>query len=167
MNWRTLGTDGKVQAIRAVYVPGMSAGKIAAAIGGVTRNAVIGMYTRHWNKLVDCPLGGAQPKSMTPRAQKARGARAKPSPKSRPALRIVKPEKPIIVCAEIEPPLNISLMDMERHHCRWPVTEDGPHLFCGRDRADGSSYCAGHARLSVGRGTEGERSADRTLLAAA
>lgn len=181
IHWKNLDTAGKVEAIRSIYVPGMTAKGIAVAIGGgVTRNAIIGLYTRNGPYLADCPLTGKPAgKSMSIPAQLARAKADRPTGAkikrgkavrggtvSRARLRVVRTE-PAIVCAEVEPPLNISLMDLERHHCRWPVTDDGPHLFCGRDRADGSSYCAGHRRLSVGNGTESERSADRTLLAAA
>lgn len=41
------------------------------------------------------------------------------------------------------------LLDLDPSDCRWPVTADKPFLFCGAPKAEGSSYCACHRRLSV------------------
>lgn len=46
------------------------------------------------------------------------------------------------------PPLNLSLNDLEPHHCRWPYG-DGPFVFCGHPKDEGS-YCAYHARQARG-----------------
>ena len=43
--------------------------------------------------------------------------------------------------------LNISLVDLKPRQCRYAVTEDGPHLFCGQPQQDGSPYCAAHHNL--------------------
>lgn len=42
-----------------------------------------------------------------------------------------------------------TLLDLEPSDCRWPVTDDRPHLFCGEPKLPGSSYCACHKPLSV------------------
>lgn len=62
-----------------------------------------------------------------------------------------------IRCVEVVP-LNIPLLDLEPHHCRYPVTEEGPHLFCGRDKFSGA-YCTDHYFLTIGPGTTSERNA--------
>jgi len=36
---------------------------------------------------------------------------------------------------------------LERNDCRYVVTEDHPMLFCGHEKAAGSSYCAHHAHV--------------------
>lgn len=41
------------------------------------------------------------------------------------------------------------LLDLNPRDCRWPMTADKPFLFCGEPKADASSYCACHKRLSV------------------
>lgn len=41
------------------------------------------------------------------------------------------------------------LLDLNPRDCRWPMTADKPFLFCGEPKAEGSSYCACHKRLSV------------------
>lgn len=40
----------------------------------------------------------------------------------------------------------VSLVDLERHHCRWPM--DGGK-YCGLPKDDNSSYCASHHHASV------------------
>lgn len=42
---------------------------------------------------------------------------------------------------------NLTLLELERNDCRYVVTADHPMLFCGHEKADGSSYCAHHAHV--------------------
>ena len=47
-------------------------------------------------------------------------------------------------------PLKIGLLDLEDHHCRYPLDEkgkDGLELFCGHSVEENVSYCAGHCRV--------------------
>jgi len=58
----------------------------------------------------------------------------------------------------------ISLINFKPDSCRWAVNDAhdaAGHLFCGEVAADDSSYCAAHAALAVGSGTQGERDAMR------
>lgn len=41
------------------------------------------------------------------------------------------------------------LKDLRHDQCRYPVTQESPFIFCGRTRAEGSSYCARHHALCV------------------
>lgn len=44
----------------------------------------------------------------------------------------------------------VPLIDLENHHCRWPVSSD-PYLACGDPSADvagGVSYCSRHCRMA-------------------
>jgi GcrA cell cycle regulator len=83
-------------------------------------------------------------------------------------------------CAEVDP-LCIALVDLEEHHCRFPVggwPDATPISFCGQSIAqdvvapDGTprevSYCSLHHALSIDRGTASERRAhkmgDRRVL---
>jgi hypothetical protein len=42
------------------------------------------------------------------------------------------------------PPGAVPLLSLRSSHCRWPVTDRPPHLFCARPRWGNSSYCACH-----------------------
>jgi hypothetical protein len=44
-------------------------------------------------------------------------------------------------------PLNIPLLALEHHHCRWPYGEKD-FVFCGHDKMFGESYCEGHCHLA-------------------
>lgn len=59
---------------------------------------------------------------------------------------------------------SVPMMELRPRECRWPVNDAAPseHLFCG-NQADGGSYCAGHAALSIGLGTVSERRAAQEL----
>src|SRR5487761_165939 len=64
-------------------------------------------------------------------------------------------------CAEIEP-LHLSLEDLAPASCRYPYggwPSEAPITYCGHERMEGSSYCAGHDVLCHGRGTTSERRA--------
>lgn len=39
----------------------------------------------------------------------------------------------------------ISIMDLQRHHCRW-IVADKPTLYCGHRKWGGSSYCCEHTQ---------------------
>jgi hypothetical protein len=108
----------------------MSASQIALELGGVTRNAVIGKMNR---------LGLCQPKqSAKPKSVRVR----------RNGVRVFQPRSrsftPKVTPMPVEP-LNIPLVDLEPHHCREVVSQDGfIGLFCGRDKYGTSSYCYHH-----------------------
>lgn len=38
-----------------------------------------------------------------------------------------------------------SITDLGNHDCRFPMTEQGPHFFCGADVVEGLPYCNLHA----------------------
>ena len=109
------------------------------------------------------------------------GFRGKPGPKKTEApKRKVLPVSPSIFNETPEPvayspvytperaTVGVPMMLLGTCMCKWPVNDAAKgelHLFCGA-AADGP-YCEEHARKSVGRGTEGERTADRILAKAA
>ena len=48
-------------------------------------------------------------------------------------------------------PLNIPLVELQRHHCR-EVTgtgDDGLALYCGHPKSGRTSYCAQHRRINL------------------
>lgn len=142
IHWSDLTKDGRIEAIKAVYEPGMSAGEIAAAIGGVTRNAVIGMYTRHRPLLTDCGLRPFRTcgRSRSPRRERAtpKAVFAKRSPAFVPAPidRSPLPEAHLV---------GRPIAQMSGFQCRWPVNDAAPgetHLFCGLPTD--AKYCSHH-----------------------
>jgi GcrA cell cycle regulator len=111
------------------------------------------------------------PPSLAELARHAARRKPKPEPRS---LSAAAPARPIpqfhrdnlsgLRCAEVDP-LNVTLLELEEHQCRWPMTgwpAPGPTLFCGQIRCqEHESYCFAHWQLSIGAGTASERAAHR------
>ena len=124
---------------RALFVKGLSAGQAAGVLGGITRNAVIGKWHR-----MGLRRGYARPRNIEKSRSKGPQAKAKVRPARK---RVVLPPMPV---EELPPPAvtdiaRVSLMDLERHHCRWPVGEP-TQGFCGCKPYPGLPYCEPHAR---------------------
>lgn len=48
-------------------------------------------------------------------------------------------------------PLRVTLMELESHSCRWPVTPAAPFFFCGHRAEAGGPYCRDHMAARVAR----------------
>jgi hypothetical protein len=59
--------------------------------------------------------------------------------------RLVEKAKPKPKPKEVQPVL---LEDLERRHCRWPLGERAPYLFCAHQVEEGTPYCPRHCRAS-------------------
>lgn len=58
--------------------------------------------------------------------------------------------------------LPVSLADLDKGMCKWPIGEGRPYLFCGAAAA--GVYCAEHYLMSIGKGTDSERDAVRQAM---
>jgi GcrA cell cycle regulator len=141
----------RVAQLRAFVGAGMTCSQIAAEIG-VTRNAVIGKIHR-------LGLGPGRPAAAPGRACPPRLRRPR-LPSQRRMLRLISADAPLdpdeqtSQCEAIDHAQSCSLLDLEQGKCRWPVSErptggnSADFIFCGKQVADGFSYCAGHARMA-------------------
>lgn len=129
--------------LTAEWKKGISCSQIAKTIrrrfgNSRTRNSIIGRKHR---------LG--LPDRTTP----VRIVRDKQRVKRRALPKMVEPVKPVAKAAKPvrkeEPIRRVEITELARSECRWPVTEDSPHLFCGRPQAEDSSYCATHRDRSI------------------
>jgi hypothetical protein len=120
-----------------MWAAGCSASVIANELETRSRNAVMG---RLWR------LDGfkVRAKGMTPK------------PIIREAKPVTKPETPP---EPIRPPPReldasqpVLLVDLEIHHCRWPVSEPREMLFCGRPKEEDRPYCPHHTSKAYQRG---------------
>jgi hypothetical protein len=128
-----------VEHLRALLDDGKSASEIAESLSyryreKFSRNAVIGKTHRL----------GIHCKGATGRAPKPK---AEPKPKPERAPRSRKPQAPTIIefPFELDHP-GITLMELERGLCAWPIGEQ-PWRYCGLPCLDGS-YCPGHAAMA-------------------
>jgi len=137
-------TDERVDLLQQLWLRGVSASKIAADLGGVTRNAVIGKVHRL----------GLEGRTMTSRIKPPKPQRS--SPKLRKSQRAQALRVPPPSTLEAPTPLpaphaddvaRVSLDELEADHCRWPCAghvNNETAQYCGEQRVRGS-YCAGHA----------------------
>ena len=151
MTW----TDERVETLKKLWAEGLSASQIAAELGGVTRNAVIGKVHR-------LGLAGRakSPTAAAPRPRKPRSVHAHMLRVSRPSVRgntalahayevEVEPE-PELSDNVIPLGQRRSLLQLTEETCRWPIGDPGhaDFFFCGGRTVTGLPYCAYHSRVA-------------------
>src|SRR4051794_37993232 len=133
MSW----TDERVEMLKKLWAEGLSASQIAAELGGITRNAVIGKVHR-------LGLSGRakSPSSAAPRPRKAR-AHPHMLRVSRPAMRgntalahafeYEVEAEPELVDNVIPLGQRRTLLELTEATCRWPIGDPGAtdFYFCG------------------------------------
>jgi GcrA cell cycle regulator len=164
MGW----TDERVELLKKRWADGLSASQIAAELGGVTRNAVIGKVHRlglsgraksapsSVSRMRAKPAG--QPRrpapAVAPRQQSSFGMRGNaalavshaPAPRPTPAPRIVPIEvvETALVCERV------TIMELRENMCRWPLGDPSqPEFrFCGGRSTPGAAYCPHHSQVA-------------------
>jgi GcrA cell cycle regulator len=150
MSW----TDERVETLKKLWADGLSASQIAAELGGITRNAVIGKVHR-------LGLSGRakSPSSAAPRPRKPRAAShmlrvSRSSMRGNTALAHA---YEIDLEPELEPIDNViplgqrrSLLELTEETCRWPIGDPGTadFFFCGGPAITSLPYCAYHSRVA-------------------
>jgi GcrA cell cycle regulator len=171
MNW----TDERVELLRKLWSDGLSASQIAAQLGGVSRNAVIGKV--HRLKLSSRGRATAAPVRQTktvhapsavkqaPRA--AAPMRAMTASIGATALQTQFDVEPAVVRHVVRAVENVvvpisrrlQLIQLSERTCKWPngdpLTED--FNFCGNEAADSGPYCAYHSRIAFQPASERRR----------
>lgn len=171
MNW----TDERVELLRKLWAEGLSASQIAAKLGGVSRNAVIGKVHR----LKLSSRGRAT--TSTTRTKKSTKAAAPSKPVQRTggytrsmpsslgatalqqqfiadtvAEQVKKPATDVVVPIS----RHLKLVELTERTCKWPIgdplSED--FHFCGNDPSDTGPYCTYHSRLAFQPASERRRS---------
>jgi len=147
MSW----SDERVELLKKLWAEGLSASRIAAELGGVTRNAVIGKVHRlGLAGRAKSSSGMSRPRK--PRAHMLRVAR--PVSRGATALALAYELEP-----EPEPALadNIipigqrrTLLELSDKTCRWPIGDPATpeFFFCGGIPLMGLPYCHYHARIA-------------------
>ena len=167
VNW----TDERVEKLKKLWSEGLSASQIAAQLGGVSRNAVIGKV--HRLSLPGRAKAGGTTVARTPK-RVAAPSQARPAtytahthaPRtvtrtvSRPAgATMLKEEIEIDVLEEMETsPSNVvvpifkrvPLIRLTERTCKWPLGDPlkEDFCFCGNDSPDTSPYCGFHQKLA-------------------
>ena len=146
MGW----TDERVELLKKLWAEGLSASQIAAELGGVTRNAVIGKVHR-------LQLSGRAKQNGGPRPHRARAARTARAPRpmtiGNTALKLERAPMPRRIPIEdivVPIPLRKSILALNEKTCRWPIGDptDEDFSFCGHNPRESSPYCEYHARVA-------------------
>ena len=149
-----LWTDEQDAVLRELHGKGKSSAEIAAVIGGVTRNAVLGRA--HRLKLPPhrhAPSRGQaserrrrRSREKFERGKKAKKPvfKAKESPEATPAPTVVLEPSPSQRRVYVG---DTDFMSLERDQCRWPLG-DRPFRFCGQRKWGDKAYCAHHCRIA-------------------
>ena len=150
MSW----TDERVEMLKKLWADGLSASQIAAELGGITRNAVIGKVHR-------LGLSGRakSPSSAVPRARKPR-THSQMLRVARPAMRgntalahayeYEVESEPELVDNVIPIGQRRTLLELTEATCRWPIGDPGStdFFFCGGQSLTNLPYCAYHSRVA-------------------
>lgn len=146
MSW----TDDRVATLTKLWADGLSASQIAAELGGVTRNAVIGKVHRLGLS------GRAKPASTSARKLKtaarsgntynARPRALRPTGRTAPSV----PARPAIEDIPVPVSKKLNLVDLTEKTCKWPdgdpATDD--FHFCGNTPKEDAPYCEYHCRMA-------------------
>ena len=150
MTW----TDERVEILKRRWAEGLSASQIAAELGGITRNAVIGKVHRLGLSGRAKSPSSAAPRPRKPRAHSQMLRVSRPTVRGNTAL-----AHAYEYDAEPEPELidNIiplgqrrSLLELTEETCRWPIGDPGSadFFFCGGQTLTSLPYCAYHSRVA-------------------
>lgn len=171
MNW----TEERVELLKKLWAEGLSASQIAAQLGGVSRNAVIGKVHRlklsSRGRASTAHTRTKKPVGSTG-ATKSTGRTGSPT---RPATATVgatalKPQFQVDAVAhqdlrpieEVVVPISrrLSLTELTEQTCKWPngdpLTDD--FHFCGNDAKETGPYCNYHSKLAFQPASERRRS---------
>ncbi|WP_273722455.1 GcrA family cell cycle regulator [Bartonella sp. AU18XJBT] len=166
MGW----TCERVELLKKLWSEGLSASQIAAQLGGVSRNAVIGKVhrlklpgrgkTAQGNARAQKTPVGSSP-SSPPRVRRNTSTVSPINTSSvkieEPALKtefVVEDFKEVDMSTKFNIVVPISrqlnLLQLSENTCRWPVGDplSADFHFCGADSNENSPYCAFHAKLA-------------------
>jgi GcrA cell cycle regulator len=168
-------TDERVELLKKLWSDGLSASQIAAQLGGVSRNAVIGKVHRlKLSGRAKSPSSGApkvkrNPTPRTPSTRSYGGGRTSTTVTHAVGATMMKSEVGLSALAEadlrpiedIVVPISkkLPLVELNEATCKWPqgdpLSED--FHFCGHQSEEDSPYCKYHSRLAFQPSSERKR----------
>lgn len=164
----TSWTDERVDTVRKLWKVGLSASQIAAELGGVTRNAVIGKVHRLGLSGRAKAPSSSVPRQRKPRAPAQMFRHARPMMRGNtvlamPAYEYEPGPEPEAIDNIIPIGQRCSILELDAEKCHWPIGDPGTpeFFFCG-GRAAGGAYCGYHSRIAYQPVTDRRR--DRRLL---
>lgn len=164
MNEAGAWTDERVELLKKLWSDGLSASQIAAELGSVTRNAVIGKVHRlGLSGRAKSAAAPAAPRNAAPRKAPPRTPShpmAAPAP-TRGATALApefeaEPEAEVQAAPQVSEEVvipfseRVTIMDLREYMCRWPMGDPttAEFRFCGARSQTGLPYCTHHARIA-------------------
>ena len=152
-------TEERVEILKRLWQEGLSASQIAAELGGVTRNAVIGKVHRLGLS------GRGQPTTSIKRQRRAQQPQQQPSTMRRTNRQpmtignlALQTNIEALPDADIQPRHNVVVPIAKRltiemlteRTCKWPIGDPGHENFhfCGHDSLEATPYCEYHAGVA-------------------
>ncbi len=153
-------TKERVELLRRLWIDGRSASQIAAEIGGVSRNAVIGKIHRlglagrvlkaenEPAAPAPAPRGGCGPRRRR-RPPRVRPPVVAPAPVSLALVPQPGPSGPSDVALPVSE--RVTIMELREFMCRWPMGDPATpdFRFCGARSITGLPYCTHHASIAL------------------
>ena len=142
--------EGLIQRLTELHARGYSSREIALEMGRefvglkFTRNSIIGKTHRLCLPHRALPIVQPKPKSIQKRAKRKRPMPRKTAPKIKPP--------------RTDPDGLLTIYQLGAGDCRFPFGHRSPFMFCGKEQAEGSSYCLQHYLLTSGIQRKEERS---------
>lgn len=155
-------TDEAVEELKKMWDKGMTTGQIAKVLG-VTKNSIIGKVHRLCLTARPSPIKkstNSEKKDTKPaKTEKNTTKKAKTTaPKAEKVKEVVIEKKEEVT--KVETPtieeLNIPLIKLDNHTCRWPLGDprDEDFCFCGKKIKTGQTYCEEHSAVAYVRTTK-------------
>jgi GcrA cell cycle regulator len=156
-------TDERVELLKKLWTDGLSASQIAAELGNVTRNAVIGKVHRLGlsGRAKDAKPAASAAATRARKATRAPSAPAPIPPQAHSNNNVVIAPIPVQPAAELPEVFaeddiaiamseRVTIMDLRESMCRWPMGDPTkPEFrFCGARSIAGLPYCNHHARIA-------------------
>jgi hypothetical protein len=132
----TARKEQQVRAVLAELAKGATNQQVAQKLG-LTRNTVIGIAYRHGER------GQRRTKAQANNERRARERIAERREKRPEPPKPVRQPKAVIKPVK---PGGIPLEALTLTSCRWPITDNVPHRFCGCKATDGP-YCPDHTEM--------------------
>lgn len=161
-NW----TDERVERLKKLWSEGLSASQIAAQLGGVSRNAVIGKVHR-LNLPGRAKAGGAtsarsqkrvtmpaqsRPAAFAPRTITRTVTRPAGATMLKEEVDIEALEEMVVSSSNVVVPIfkRVPLIKLTERTCKWPLGDPlkDDFCFCGNDSPDNTPYCTYHQKLA-------------------
>ena len=162
-NW----TDERVDRLKKLWSEGLSASQIAAQLGGVSRNAVIGKVHRlnlpgrakaggatsaRSQKRVTIPAQASRPAAFAPRTVTRTITRPVGATMLKEDVEVEVQEVIRVASDNVVVPIfkRLPLIRLTERTCKWPLGDPlkEDFCFCGNDTPDNTPYCTYHQKLA-------------------